>query len=210
MQRLEPLVAEGSWPAILVRFRIGFVFGMSDRTGELRLSNRADLDETKGTWKVMHPKGEDTYGDKGAELDIFTNTRPFVVDFLEAMERRLRALGLDPAKVEPLCPHENGEHYTEGGWRGQRDKVFHRIGVQPNDDERALRRNHGKHVVEALQAKGHKEGSIIELGSKRLRNGMQTFQNFYADLMTIKARKVIADAYESFSTSGKKGGLDSA
>lgn len=38
---------------------------------------------------------------------------------------------------------------------------------------------------------------MIEIGSKRLRNTMKTFQKFYADLRTTRARDVAREAWES-------------
>lgn len=198
MQRLETI---DSWRGDVLRFVIAFTWGMGLRPKELRLADRADLDTDRWTFRVMHPKGEGSYGVVGAELDVFKDTRPFIVDYLDVRDRRLRWLGLDPKVVKPLVPNENGTYYSDAGWRNLRVDTLGRLGISPTDpawtDYRALRRTHGQLLVDRLEASGYKEGSVIEIGSKRLRNKMSTFQEFYADLRTIRARKVAQEAWES-------------
>lgn len=198
MQRLESV---DTWRGHVLRFVIAFTWGMALRPKELRLADHADLDTNRWTFRVMHPKGEGSYGVVGAELDIFKDTRPFVVDYLDCRDQRLRCLGMEPGEVMPLVPNENGKHYSDAGWRNLRVDTLGRIGIHPSDlawtDYRALRRTHGQLLVDRLEAMGYKEGSVIEIGSKRLRNQMSTFQEFYADLRTIRARKVAQEAWES-------------
>ena len=157
-----------------------------------------DLDTKRWTFRVMHPKGERAgYGVIGAELDIYSDTRQPILDYLDARSAHLREIGLDAANVAALVPNENGRHYSPNGWNNMRSVTFKRLGIQ--GDWRTLRRTHGQMLCDRLEASGYKEGSVIEIGSKRLRNTMTTFQRFYADLRTTRTRDVAREAWEAGS-----------
>jgi len=158
--------------------------------GALRLADLRDLDTNRWVFRVMHPKGEgEPWAKIGAEVDIEDEaTRILVLDYLVAREKHLRDLGFDPKGVRPLVPNENGEHYSEGGWRSSRLKVFRRFGIEA--DFRILRRTHGQRLIDGLQAMGY-EGAAYEVAAKRLRNTPETVRRNYANRREEPDRRLI-------------------
>jgi integrase len=192
LQRLEGV---DGWPGSVIRFAVAFYFGTGVRAGELRKADLGDLDTVAWRFRVMHPKGANRYGIVGAQVDIYTETRVHVADFLAAREARLKALDLNPAEVQALVPNENGKQYSEGGWRSMRHKQFQRLGI--DGDYRILRRTHAQLLIDRLEARDYREGAVIEIGAKRLRNTPEVFRQFYGQLRSRRAEDAARLAWES-------------
>src|SRR2546430_215221 len=61
-------------------------------------------------------------------------------------------------------------------------------------DYRVLRRTHEQILMDRLEARDYKEGSVIEISAKRLRHSMQTAVRHYADLRTGRGQKAAQEA----------------
>lgn len=188
MAKLE--AAEG-WPAIVVRFCVAFYWYNAGRSKELRLSTIDDLDTIQLIWRVRHPKGEGSFGVVGAEVDMFEEFKPYAVDFLAAREARLKELGLNPEKVKPLVPNEDGHFYDEGTWSSMRYKRFRKSGIQ--GDYRILRKSSLQVFMDALEEGGYKDSAIAELAALRGRHSVSTALKNYVDYRRGRLRKVVRE-----------------
>src|SRR2546425_2946840 len=176
------------------RFVVAFMFGTGLRPKELRLADLKDLDTNRWVFKVMHPK-KVRGAIVGAELAIYADTRVHLADFLAARERHLLELGIDPASVTALIPSERGKHYSEVGFRNIRIDTFRNAGVK--GDFRVLRRTHEQLLMDRLEQRDYKEGSVIEIAAKRLRHSPQTALKHYADLRTRRGQDAAKEAWEA-------------
>ncbi len=62
-------------------------------------------------------------------------------------------------------------------------------------DYRVLRRTHEQILMDRLEARDYKEGSVIEISAKRLRHSVQTALRQYADLRTNRGQKAAQEAW---------------
>ncbi len=186
MARLEGL--EG-WQATVVRFAVAFYWYNADRSKELRLANVEDLDLRGRVFRVQHPKGERGYGVIGATVDLFPQFVPYAVDFLGEREKYLREEHLDPRKVAILCPTRLGEAYSENGWSSLRRKVFRQVGIE--GDYRILRKSSLQNFTDALEAKGYKDGAIVELVAMRGRHSIATALENYIEVKQRRVRRAV-------------------
>lgn len=186
MARLEGL--EG-WQATVVRFAVAFYWYNADRSKELRLANVEDLDLQGRVFRVQHPKGERGYGVIGATVDLFPEFLPYAVDFLAEREKYLREEHLEPRKVAVLCPTRLGEAYSENGWCSLRRKVFRQAGIE--GDYRILRKSSLQNFTDALEAKGYKDGAIVELVAMRGRHSVATALENYIEVKQRRVRRAV-------------------
>jgi len=186
MAKLEGL---SNWGATVVRFALAFYYHTGLRVKELRLARLSDLDTARWTLTVEHPKGEGAWAAAGERIAIFPSLRPHVLDFLEARARRLRDLGLDPEKVEPLIPNDRGTYYSEAGWRRRRLKTFAEAGIG-DANFRILRPSFAQRLKD--------RGAPIEAVSKALRHSSTaTTERFYARIRTERAWDDLERAWEA-------------
>jgi len=191
LRRLDGL--EG-WQTTATRFVVAFMFGTGLRPKELRLADLKDLDANRWVFRVMHPK-KVRGAIVGAELAIYADTRVHVADFLAAREKHLLELGINPASVTALIPSERGKHYSDVGFRNIRIDTFRKAGV--TGDFRVLRRTHEQLLMDRLEQRGYKEGSVIEIAAKRLRHSPLTALKHYADLRTRRGQDAAKEAWEA-------------
>ena len=104
-------------------------------------------------------------------------------------------MGFESDKVAALVPSELGRHYSEAGFRNLRADTFDDADIE--GEYRVLRRTHEQILMDRLEARDYKEGSIIEISAKRLRHSMQTAVRHYADLRTARGQKAAQDAWEN-------------
>ena len=177
------------WRGEVVRFALAFYFHTGSRVKELRLSALEDVDITKWTFTIAHPKGEYVWASAGERVAIFPSLRPYVLDFLDARARRCQDLGLEPERVEPLIPNGFGDFYSEAGWRSLKVKVFREAGIEPL----------GYRVLRQSFAQKLKDRAVpIEAVSKALRHSSTaTTERFYARIKTEDAWNILQKAWES-------------
>jgi integrase len=107
---------------------------------------------------------------------------------LDLREKRLRYIGLDASKVEPLFPTVTGGYYTAGSWREIRRRRYKELGIEGNN--RALRPSFGQRLKDA--------GASIEAVSRALRHAnTMTTERFYARIRTEKAWDSLETLWES-------------
>src|SRR5439155_6109395 len=118
------------------------------------------LDLESGAWRVRDPKVEQALASDGYSVLIFSGARPMLSRYLALRDIRLKEVGLNPEAVEPLFPNENGEHYSDSGWRMARYKAYEEAGIDGN--YKTLRPTFGQRLKD--------RGASIEAVSKALRH----------------------------------------
>lgn len=204
---LRLLEAVQGWRGEFLRFSVAFQYGTQRRPREIRLADRGDLDIERWTFTLMHPKDEHRHGAKyvGTVIDVFSDeiidVRTYTLDFLAARDRRCRELGLDPATTRPLVPNENGEHYSEAGWRNARVKSLHALGLEPGSREwlthRELRATAEQELTDRLEAAGHQQDSAIEVAAERSCHTVATAIRHYIALRSKRRRAAAKHAWEA-------------
>lgn len=183
------LATVSGWWGEAILFATAFHYHTGLRVKELRLARLADLDLKAWTFAVSHPKGEGAWAVAGEKVPIFSSVRPAVLDYLDARERRLRTLELDPARVEPLIPNADGRTYSEAFWRQVRLRVFREAGLD-RTSFRVLRPSF------AQKLKDH--GAPIEAVSRALRHSSTaTTEKFYARIRSRAAWDVLERAWDA-------------
>ncbi len=156
------------------------------RPKELRLAAVRDLDLQRWTLTVRHPKGEGAWAVEGEVVRLFPSVRPLLLEYLESRLARIRELGLVPEAVEPLFPNENGEYYSEPGWRMARWKTFQKAGIEAN--YKVLRASFAQKLKD--------NGAPIENVSAALRHKtVATTEQFYARVRTERAWDALEDLW---------------
>lgn len=204
------LDAVEGWRGVVLRFVVAFFFGRGVRPCELRLADVDDLNVHSWTFRIMNPKPGSSRK-KGDELDIYADTQIHVLDFLAGREKRLRAVGLDPRTVKALVPNENGDHYSEGGFRNLRWKTLRRLGLDPKETEdewfsfKVLRATHEQILMDRLERDfeiayrkgGDIPGAVTEIAAQLLGHTVETQAKHYAVLRTSRRRDAAKRAWES-------------
>ena len=163
------------------------------RPKELRLASIRDLDLQRWTLRVRHPKGEQAWASDGESVRIFNGARPILSRYLELRDVRLKEVGLNPEAVEPLFPNENGEHYSDSGWRMARYKAYEEAGIDGN--YKTLRPTFGQRLKD--------RGASIEAVSKALRHkSVLTTEAFYARIRAEDAWDQLEEAWEKPRSNG--------
>lgn len=156
------------------------------RPKELRLAAVRDLDLQRWTLTVRHPKGEGAWAVEGEVVRLFPSVRPLLLEYLESRLARIRELGLVPEAVEPLFPNENGEYYSEPGWRMARWKTFQKAGIEAN--YKVLRASFAQKLKD--------NGAPIENVSAALRHKtVATTEQFYVRVRTERAWDALEDLW---------------
>jgi len=103
------------WRGDVVRFLVNVLPFCGLRPKEIRLARLQDVDTTRWTILVSHPKGEGAWA--GVEIaPILPPARQAVRDFIVARADYLRSRGLDPDRVEVLMPYVSVRSGRVGPW----------------------------------------------------------------------------------------------
>ncbi len=107
--------AEGlrGWNGEVCRFLVWMYPFTGLRASELRLAQIEDLDTTKWTIWVRHPKGEKRYA-RQRTAPILPPAREEVKRYLEARQKRLASKGIKSDALIPAC---HGGFYSSNGFR---------------------------------------------------------------------------------------------
>jgi len=176
------------WEGDAIHFATRFYYYTGLRPKELRMAHLVDLNTVKWTFFIRHPKGERSWGKK-ATIPLLQELKPYVLDYLDKREQRLKELGI--TDCEALIPHLN-RHYSKGGFYragtlvSMRHELVRKSGV--DYDFRILRRSCGQHLRD--------RGVPIDIVSKILRHKTtRTTELYYARIRDSQAYEEVQDAW---------------
>jgi hypothetical protein len=191
LDALNRIGAIPGWAAAVVKFNVAFIWYNPTRSKELRLAEVSDLDLTADIFRVMHPKGEGTYGVVGAPVDVPDAFHPHAEEYLKVRKQHLRLFDLDPSRIKPLVPNERGDYYNPKTWNSMRYKVFRQAGLVCN--YRILRKSSLQKFMEDLEAAGYKDTALAELVALRGRHSVAVALGNYVEYNGGRVRKVVRE-----------------
>jgi len=176
------------WKETVMAFAVRFYLFMGLRASELRTAHLADINTTKWTFYVRHPKGEATWGHM-ATIPIIQSLRPYVLDYLEKRKERLREKGIK--QCEALLPNLNlkkdrGQFYIAQTFLMMRYELIAESGV--DFDFRMLRRCCGQFLRD-------RDVPLDAVSSTLRHQTTRTTELYYARIRDTKTYAKIEDAW---------------
>ena len=189
----------GGWKGEVCRFAVSMLTFLRLRPGELVQASFRDLDTRNWTFLVSNPKGKGIYGEV-KRLPVPDVLRPFVLDYLEARNQRLRSKGLTNA--EPLIPAiscHGVNNYTQQAFDRLKKEVVAQTGItfkwkdfRPTGGQLAL--DGGVPIEQVSQSMRHASTKTTERYYCRTRADPafakvnETYNRMFLDEPAIKAK----------------------
>ena len=142
--------AEGlrGWNGEVCRFLVWMYPFTGLRASELRLAQIEDLDTTKWTIWVRHPKGEKRYA-RQRTAPILPPAREEVKRYLEARQKRLASKGIKSDALIPAC---HGGFYSSNGFREMKADLESKVNMDTEGKERRASTSRGSGPLSANRA----------------------------------------------------------
>jgi integrase len=187
------------WNGAIMRFMVTFYPGTGVRPSELRLAWLEDLDTNSWTFRVRHPKGEGSYGDRRLVF-IMPTARERVLVFLMERQDHLHSEGLE--KAQYLIPRIRGGKeavYSANHFRNLKDVLKKATGI-------AFQIKDFRSTFASLTVK--KNPTLMLDVSKQLgHSSLDVTQRFYADIEAADTGRRLCEAWQDEKPNKAKNAL---
>jgi integrase len=175
------------WNGAIMRLMSTFYPGTGVRPSELRLAGLEDLDTHNWTFRVRHPKGEGSYGDRRMVF-IMPFARRAVLAFLKERQEHLNSLGLKSAKyLIPRIGRGKESIYSANHFRNLKDQLKKATGI-------TFQIKDFRSTFASLTVK--KNPTLMLDVSKQLgHSSIEVTQRYYADIEAADTGRRLCEAW---------------